>query len=220
MYCGDWRDVLPSLNTDLVDAIVSDPPYGMKWDADSPRFTGGKGSHHKVSPSIVGDDQPFDPSPWLGFPKVVLWGSNHYAQRLPVGTTLVWVKKSEAKFGKFLSDAEIAWSKGGHGVYVFQSIWDGCAREGGENGEHYHPTQKPVRLMEWCIKRLGLAEGDIVLDPYAGSGTTGVACLRAGLQACLIEIHEPYAEQAAKRLERAARDLRNSLSFAEPACTP
>ena len=65
-------------------------------------------------PRIVGDDAPFDASVWAdAADRCVLWGSNHFAGTLPVGTTLVWVKKAAHLFGTFLSDAEVAWQRGG-----------------------------------------------------------------------------------------------------------
>ena len=95
LYLGDCMEVLPTLPK--VDACITDPPYGMDWDTDSTRFTGGKhkrGDGREDWGAIRGDADPFDPTPWLNFPRVVLFGANHFASRLPVGTTLVWIKKS------------------------------------------------------------------------------------------------------------------------------
>src|SRR6185437_2625050 len=136
---GDCRDVLPTLSG--MDAVVTDPPYGMKWDG---RVTAGRGGHSpgmkstNFGTTIIGDDVPFDPAPWLSYDHVILWGANHYGSRLPVGTTLVWLKRMDGGFGSFLSDAEIAFKKGGHGVY--------CRRDTtlmGETMYRDHPTQKP-----------------------------------------------------------------------------
>ncbi len=196
IYHGDCRDVLPTLSS--IDAVISDPPYGMKNNCDYTRFTTGPNCHGEAASRryapVVGDDRPFDPSPWLAFPRVVLWGANHFWQRLPVGTTLVWVKRFDGGFGSFLSDAEIAWMKGGHGVYLHRDT-----SLMGETRSRRHPTEKPVGLMRWCIEKAG---GDgLVLDPYMGSGTTLVAALSLGRRAIGIEIEERYCEIAAKRLE-------------------
>ena len=98
LYLGDCLELLPLLPAGCVDAVVTDPPYGMRENTDRSRFSGGSeasrlkrgidGGHDWKSP-IIGDDKPFDPSPYLKFPRVVLWGSNHFSQRLPVGTILV-----------------------------------------------------------------------------------------------------------------------------------
>ena len=202
---GDCTEVLPLI--DRVDAVVTDPPYGMAWDTDSTRFTGGahlRGTGRSDWGSIANDSAPFDPVPWLAFPRVVLFGSNHYAQRLPVGTTLVWIKKADHLFGTFLSDAELAWMKGGHGTYCYRKQFPPPSRMA-ENGgvEVAHPTQKPVALMAWCIEKTKAPADGAILDPYMGSGTTGVACIQTGRQFIGIEIEPKYFDIAVKRIQRA-----------------
>lgn len=195
IFHGDCREILPHLPK--VDAVVSDPPYGMSWDGRVTRGKNGTGSvgptrHYGVT--IAGDDAPFDPSPFLGFPEVLLWGFNHYPERLSRGTVLVWLKRYDDGFGSFLSDAEVAWLNTGHGVY--------CRRDvsmQGESGTRIHPTQKPVGVMQWC---LGFIEGGVILDPFMGSGTTLVAAKRLGRQAIGIEIEEKYCEVAVERLRQ------------------
>lgn len=201
LYCGDCLKILPELEAGSVDAVVTDPPYGMKNDCEYTRFTtglNGRGpSTTRNYPQVIGDDSPFDPSPWLDFPRVVLWGANHFAQRLPVGTTLVWVKRLDGAFGSFLSDAEIAWCKGGCGVY--------CRRDLSNNSNpqlRKHPTQKPVGLMAWCLDRAKVPTDALVLDPYMGSGTTVIACIRTGRRCIGIEIDPRYFEIAVERVER------------------
>ncbi len=201
LFHGDCLDVLPTLEAGSIDAVVTDPPYGMNNDVDSSRFTGGSeplrrgqgGGRFKTA--IIGDCIPFDPSRWLCFPKVILWGANHYAQRLPAGTTLVWLKRYDKAFGTFLSDAEIAWSKGGCGVYVFRDL----SMKSNERGR-LHPNQKPLPLMVWCINRASIP-GATILDPYMGSGTTGVACVRTGRKFIGVEIDEKYFDIAVKRIQ-------------------
>ena len=121
-----------------------------------------------------------------------MFGCNHYASRLPFGTTLVWLKRHDGAFGTFLSDAELAWRKGGHGVYVYRSLR--------APGPTEHPTQKPVDLMRWCIEKAGGT--GTVLDPFAGSGSTLVAAKSLNRRAIGIEIEERYCEVAANRLHQ------------------
>lgn len=208
LYLADCMDVLPTLSG--VQAVVSDPPYGMAWNTDSTRFSGGqrvsnrkRGAGRSDWGAIQSDDEDFDPSPWLSFPKVVLWGANHYAGRLPKGTTLVWLKKADHLFGSFLSDAEIAWQKGGHGVYVFRKQFPPPSRAAEWDGQRpAHPTQKPVSLMAWCLQRVK-ASGP-VLDPFMGSGSTGVACVQLGLGFVGIERDPRYFDIACERISQAA----------------
>lgn len=207
LILGDCLEVMKILDAGSVDAIVSDPPYGMAWDTNCGRFSGGSAHHRAASPGrswgnpVEGDAKPFDPSPWLGFRKVILWGANHYAARLPVGTTLVWVKRHDAAFGSFLSDAEVAWMKGGHGVYLHKDL-----SMNANAAARVHPCQKPVGLMRWCLSRLKLKPGATVLDPYMGSGTTGIACVQMGLDFVGIERDPTYHAIAEKRIRQAQQD--------------
>jgi len=111
LYLGDCRDILPTLKG--VDAVVTDPPYGVNNNCDYTRFTLSSKSmtkHPNLTkyPPIEADNKPFDPSLILRFPQVITWGGNHYADKLPRGTWLVWIKKHESNLGSFLSDGEIA----------------------------------------------------------------------------------------------------------------
>jgi site-specific DNA-methyltransferase (adenine-specific) len=210
LYHGDCLAILPTLPE--VDAVITDPPYGMGWKAINPGATqhvnsggrrrGGASSRHEGL-TVVGDDKPFDPSPLLTFPKVIMWGANHYGARLPVGTTLVWIKRMDDGFGSFLSDAELAFMKGGHGVYCFRDL-TGKAED--RMGQREHPTQKPVRLMRWCVEQAGNPAR--VLDPYMGSGTTGVACAQLGRKFVGVEIEKKYFDMACERIDNAYRQQR------------
>ena len=139
-----------------------------------------------------------------------MWGYNHFAQRLPVGTTLVWLKRLDGAFGSFLSDAELAWMKGGRGIY--------CRRDFSMMAEakyRVHPSQKPVELMKWCLLKLGEPWTiGTVLDPYCGSGSTLIAAKDLGLRAIGIEIEEKYCEIAANRLRHVVFSF--DFQFVEP----
>jgi site-specific DNA-methyltransferase (adenine-specific) len=201
LVLGDCLEVMPTLPADSINAVVTDPPYGMDWDTDTTRFSGGNRGHRRPGEGrddwgpIRGDARPFDPSPWLRFPKVIFWGSNHFASRLPVGTTLVWIKRHDHAFGSFLSDAEIGWMRGGYGAYLHKDLsMNGLARN------RLHPNQKPLGLMRWCLEKLKLKPGATVLDPYMGSGTTALACLDLGLNFVGIESEPAYFAVAERRI--------------------
>lgn len=202
-YClllGDCLDVLPTLQA---GSVVSDPPYGVNNNCDYTRFTGGLAPNHHHHHGIYGDDTPFDPSPWLAFPEAILWGYQHFAKSVPVGTILVWNKKATNQLGTFLSDCELAWMKGGVGVYLFSHIWHGFDRQT-ERGEGVlHPSQKPVALMAWCIEK---TKGETIIDPYMGSGPTGVACMKLGRRFIGVERDPAYFAIAAQRIAQAAEE--------------
>jgi len=205
LILGDCREVV--LTKDA--AIVSDPPYGMNWNTDSTRFSGGqrvgRNEGRNDWGAIANDAEPFDPSLWLSFDEVIVWGANHYAARLPVGTTLVWLKRYGDQYGMFLSDAEVGWQKGGCGVYCLHAP-DSIGRRQKEftgspfGGKTAHPTQKPVALMTWCIERV---KADLIVDPYMGSGTTLVAAAKMGRRSIGIEIDPKHFETACRRVEAA-----------------
>lgn len=201
LYNEDCRSILPTLHG--IGAVVSDPPYGMKWNTDSTRYSGGNKGHRRKGVggrsdwgAVTADDLPFDPAPWLTFKQVILWGANHYADRVPVGTTLVWIKRFDTAFESFLSDAEVAWMKGGHGVYCRRDLSMNHATNANERD---HPTQKPVGIMQWCVEK---TKG-VVLDPFMGSGTTGVACVKLGRPFIGIEIEKRWFDAACRRIEQA-----------------
>ena len=196
LYCGDCRDVLPTLSG--IDAVVTDPPYGI----GHVKGHGGRGKHDRrnIEP-ITGDDAPFDPALWLTFKQAILWGADHYAQRLPEGRWLIWDKLDGWPSFDSFSDVEVAWCKGRGAARIYRHLWKGICQASGKDEGRMHPSQKPIPLMEWC---LGFTEGTI-LDPFMGSGTTGVACARLGRRFIGIEIEPRYFDIACHRIEEAQR---------------
>ena len=193
IYHGDCREFLSELPP--IDAVISDPPYGIHFDTDYTKFTSGLDVKRRIHKPVYGDDQPFDPSPWLRFRSVVLWGANIYSSRLPRGSWLVWDKRF-SNGSAFLADAEAAWMNSGYGIHLLSVTQQGFIRP--EPIEH--PTQKPVAVMRWCIEKA--RPKGIILDPYMGSGTTLVAAKNLGHTAIGIEIEEEYCEIAARRLSQ------------------
>ena len=224
LYLGDCREILPTLGK--VDAVITDPPYGIQWKAVtgapcSIRVAGG--SYGKDWGNIAGDDNPFDPKPWLGFPSVILWGANYYSSRLPdSGGWLVWdkLRYGTQAIGFSKSAAELAWTNIANIVRVKSIFWDGYRREV-EIHQHYHPTQKPVALMSWCIDLAGTAQ--TILDPFMGSGSTGVAAMQMGRAFIGIELDPRYFDIACRRIEDAQRqddmfvtELKNNIIKQSP----
>lgn len=198
LYCGDCLEVLPTLGE--VDAIISDPPYGIGFQ----KGAGGRGIHpnrvRNLDP-IHGDDAPFDPS-HLVAPKVLLFGANHYYRRLPDGGTFhAWDKSRGVGPADSFSDAEFFWTSWRCKSEVFRYLWKGVLQDGEKGAPKYHVSQKPVALMEFCIRLCG--DVQIVLDPYMGSGSTGVACAKLGRRFIGIEIDEGYFDIACRRIEQA-----------------
>jgi site-specific DNA-methyltransferase (adenine-specific) len=203
---GDCLAVLPTLEAGSVDAIVTDPPYGVNQDSDNTRFPSLRGGN-KTYGQIEGDDHPFNPTPFLNFPRVAIFGANCFSDRLPLGSWLIWCKRRDSMFGKFLADAEAIWINRGFGLYVLQHEWHGALKESERGKSRYHPHQKPVAVMQWVIERLGVPAGATVLDPYMGSGSTGIACIKSGRSFIGIEKDPRYFAIAARRLKAAETPL-------------
>ncbi len=208
LYRGDYLDILPAIEAGSIDAVVTDPPYGIGYvkgkGGSQGAYRGRPASESRGTKIIKGDQKPFDPSPLLRFPNVLMWGANHYAQKIPSerGRWLAWNKLEHVETFDSFSDVEFAWHSIGRASRICNYMWKGglaCRKKGEENGARVHPTQKPVGLMMWCIEQVG--DASLILDPFMGSGTTGVACLRTNRKFIGIEIDEKYFEIAVKRIE-------------------
>ena len=200
VYHARCEDVLPSIDPATVGLLLTDPPYGMSHDTDYTRFTKGANAFRSSHPPVAGDTEPFNPSPLLAFRTVVAFGANHFSDSLPAGSWLVWDKRSPGGGKNVMSDAEVAWCSKGRGVYIYAHAWDGFNRAS-ERGTSYHPTQKPVSLMRWIVERY-TEPGDLVLDPYMGSGPIAQACHELGRRYIGVELVEDYCAIAVKRLSQ------------------
>ena len=205
LYCGDCLEILPTLPK--VDALITDPPYGIGFQKGA-CGRGVQEGRRVVKDRVIGDDVPFDPSPLLGFDNVLTWGADHYAERLPHGRWLAWDKLAGMDSWDSFSDVEFAWHSKRGAARIFNMKWKGiaCAKVGENKGTRYHATQKPIALMRWCIEQAG--DPELVLDPYMGSGTTGVACMNLGRKFIGIEIEPKYFDIACERIENAQRQER------------
>ena len=200
LYLGDCRDILPTLPR--VDAVVTDPPYGLGEAAGKSKSRKGLG------PSVDygnddWDDEPIDDSTiaeMLGKARFsVVFGGNYY-KLPPTSCWLVWDKENGSND---FADCELAWTNLPKAVRRIRFMWNGMLRAGGEErGDH--PTQKPIGVMRWCISHLP-APADTILDPFMGSGTTGVAAVQMGRSFIGIEREPKYFDIACKRIEDAQR---------------
>jgi site-specific DNA-methyltransferase (adenine-specific) len=189
LYLGDCREILPGLPR--VECVVTDPPYGIGIT---------RSNRLSISRGLRGndwDDKPADISwlPPLGVPSIV-WGGNYFglpATRAP----LVWDKNNA---GRDFADFEMAWTN--LDMVARRMILRPMNMDGGKE----HPTQKPVAVMEWCLSFL--PDALQILDPFMGSGTTGVACANLGRKFIGIEIEPRYFEIACRRIEQAQRQGR------------
>lgn len=217
LHHGDCLEFMRGMADNSVDAVVTDPPYGIDWNTDYTRFPNAfQACVNKAHKPVESDAKPFDPLPFLEFaPVVVMFGANHFSNKLPAGTLLVWVKRRDSMLGKWLADAEVAWMNKGAGVYILQHEWHGALKASEHNTKRHHPTQKPVEVMKWLIDKAKVPAGATVFDPFMGSGTTGVACVQTGRNFIGCEISEDYFKIAKRRIAEA--QAQHQIPFA-PMC--
>jgi site-specific DNA-methyltransferase (adenine-specific)/modification methylase len=200
LYCGDCVDILPAL--EKVDAVVTDPPYGI-GEARKNNASRGKLAVAKDYGVSDWDDKPiskdvidlmFNVSDWQ-----IIFGGNYF-ELPPTKCWLVWDKENGATD---FADAELAWTNLNKAVRLKRYMWNGMLRANKEpRGDH--PTQKPIGIMEWCISHLP-DTSQRILDPFMGSGTTGVACMNLQKQFIGIERERKYFDISCKRIEDAQK---------------
>jgi DNA modification methylase len=210
LYCADCREVLPLLPK--VDAVVTDPPYGIGEAAgkNASRSKPMKGHELKMPGKTIiardygvddWDDQPISPETVTRILDAAKWkvifGGNYY-DLPPTSCWLVWDKlNGDSDF----ADCELAWTNLPKAVRRIRFMWNGMLRRERDIARE-HPTQKPVDVMKWCIEHLP-EPNQTILDPFMGSGTTGVACVKLGRKFIGIEIEPKYFEIACRRIEAA-----------------
>jgi site-specific DNA-methyltransferase (adenine-specific)/modification methylase len=196
LVCGDNRDAaVLSLALDTqMHAVVTDPPYGI----DASSMTMGSGESAKPRRSRLSAVDPWDgaapPVRWLLdiAPFVCVWGGNYF-QDLPVSDDwLVWHKKND---GLTFAEAELAWTNSGRRIRLLQHHWSGEKK--------VHITQKPLPVMVWSVS-FAPPHG-VVFDPFAGSGTTLIACAQTSRVARLIELDPRYCDVIRRRWTKYAR---------------
>jgi len=187
IYHGDCREIVPTLGR--FDLLLTDPPYGIRADRDRNSQQWGWRDYGSSGWDNARPDDATIAAMISAAQQSIVWGGNYF--RLPSSMGwLVW-DKGQREFS--LADGELAWTSEARAVRIFNYARGKATAEGRE-----HPTQKPLALMTWCIGLAGNVQ--TILDPFAGSGTTGRAAKDLGRKAVLIEIEERYCEIAARRM--------------------
>lgn len=193
LILGDCRDILPTLGK--VDAVVTDPPYGIGADAHA-----GPAASGWTQWTVSGWDSARPAAnifaAILACSKhQIIWGGNYFTDYLPPSMQwLIW-DKGQRDFS--LADFEMAWSSQNKAARIINFPRAKALQDGKE-----HPTQKPLEVMKWCLDMLP-ADVNTILDPFMGSGTTGVACVKLGKSFIGIEREPSYFDIACRRIEQA-----------------
>lgn len=207
LYLGDCMDILPALPK--VDAVITDPPYGIGADAHAGPENKGWAQwetsgwdREKPESSVI--------SAVVSAGRVVIvWGGNYFTDILP--PTMQWLVWDKGQRGFSLADCEFAWTSQQNAARVFDYPRALALQDGKQ-----HPTQKPLALMKWCVEQCK-NKPKTILDPFMGSGTTGVAAVQMGRKFIGIEREPKYFDIACKRIEDAQRQVD---MFVQPVSAP
>jgi DNA modification methylase len=207
---GNCIDAMKQIPAGSVDAVVTDPPYGLKY---------GYASYDDTDENLVALVAGFVPLARTIAARVMIFPGVHNLWKYPPADWVAsWSWRSTSHFGKFgysmwqpilLYGKDVKGFGSVNGVLKSDTAHFPDGNGIGFLGEDRanHPCPKPERVMRWCVKRFTLEPDEIVLDPFTGSGSTGVACMQMGRRFIGVEIDEGYADIARRRIAEAANHL-------------
>lgn len=208
LYLGDAREIIPGLGT-CPDGVLTDPPFGIDYNsghATDELWAGGRRIANDKDTSAR--DEVLGECDLLGFPPMLVFGSRKRPEPVDTKMVLIWDKGPALGMG----DLSLPWKPTTEEIYVLNSGWVGRRDKGAviyhppvqsmaKNGRQ-HPNQKPVGLLRILLQSF---PGGTILDPFMGSGSTGVACVEEYRPFVGIEIDPTYFDIACKRIEDAQR---------------
>ena len=205
LYLGDCLEILPTL--EKVDAVITDPPYGIgeaRKDYKSRNKIAGSPDYERSE----WDDVAANPAALELMRKIsttqVIFGGNYF-QLPPAKCWLIWDKVNG---DNDFADCEMAWTNINGAVRLIRHQWAGMLRDSERDVRRVHPTQKPTAVMEWAINKAKIPPAATILDPFMGSGTTGVACMNLSRKFIGIEIEPKYFDIACERISQAQKQIR------------
>ena len=199
IYCGDCLELMKQIPDKSIDLVLTDPPYGifkpMGKDGAMGNFSGmgQDASEWDKAPS----QEVFDEIKRIA-KNYVIWGGNYFADKIGYcKEPWIWDKKTG---DNFFADGELAFTSYDGTLRIFRHQWCGAFKDSERGLKALHPTQKPIALMEWCMRNT--EKGQTILDPFMGVGTTAVACEKMKRNFIGIEISERYCQIARERLRQ------------------
>lgn len=214
LLCGDATspDDLARVTEGLgtVGIVYTDPPYGISAVPKDGGVSRGKLATAAKYMQVAGDETTETVTDafrllMAEFPQAmhVWWGGNHYAASAGLPDSSCWLVWDKDNHGNDFADAELAWTNHHGAVRMLTHMWNGMLRAS-ERGKRVHPTQKPCALAEWAFSVIDpKAERTVVLDAFAGSGSTLIAAHQTGRTAALLEMEPAYCDVIAARWEQA-----------------
>jgi site-specific DNA-methyltransferase (adenine-specific) len=202
---ADCMDILKQLPDKCIDLVLTDPPYGI--GAGSKKFINGTSKTNKIyykenDWDILPQKEVFDEIFRISKNQII-FGGNYFLEYLKnTRGFLVWDKTIH---GNSYADCEFIWTSFDQVARIkYMNICE--ADKDGRN----HPTQKPIKLIQWCIKYAEkyLNEKSIILDCFSGSGTTAIACHNLKRRFICIEKDKDYWKASVERLKNAQAQLK------------
>lgn len=227
---ADCVEIMSQLPAKYVDLVLTDPPYGIGECRGQHKSRNANRVDRRNGRPIIINHPGYEISEWdLRPPPIqvwvllqsisqnqIVWGGNYVAEHL--GNSPCWIVWDKVNGNSDFADCELAWTSFKSAVRLVAFMWSGFCQgksiaEGRTNqGDkslcepRVHPTQKPVALFKWCLEKYS-KPGDLVLDPFAGSGTTALACHALGRRFICIEREKSYVDIARNRLKEAQAQL-------------
>jgi DNA modification methylase len=219
LLCGDSTDravIERLMSGEKADMVFTDPPYGMRLDTNyssmknnlkitqEKKLIGGKKYH-----PVIGDDKDYNPFHIFemsgNIKEVFLWGADYYSEKIVNkndGSWIVWDKRLDDSADKMYGSCfELCWSKQKHKRDIVRIKWAGIfGIEQEFDHKRYHPTQKPIGLVEWFLNRYS-EDNQSILDLFGGSGSTLIACEKTNRQCRMVELSPEYCDVIIARWE-------------------
>ena len=211
IYHDDCMNILKQLPDKSIDLVLTDPPYGIDYGGQlAKNFTtqkkgevNPKNGYRNYGVNEWDKERPSQEifNELLRISKnQIIWGGNYFADLLPA--TQGWLVWNKMQRDFTLADGELAWTSFDKALRIFDYSRGAALQDG-----KIHPTQKPLKLFEWCLN-LRSNENDLILDCFSGSGTTAIACSELKRRFICIEKDKQYFEASVKRLENYNRQLK------------
>lgn len=212
LYNMDCMEYMATLPDKYFDLAIVDPPYGIGENGDK-NSSRGKLAVAQNYKSFAGNDD--EPPPIEYFKELIrvsknqiMWGANHYADRLPNPKSSCWVVWDKVTGDNDFADCELAWTSFDTAVRKFSFQWLGMLQGDMKNKEvRIHPTQKPVKLYEWLLSKYA-KEGHKILDTHGGSLSNVIACLNLGYEIVCTELDEHYFSEGVARVRKSQQQQR------------
>ena len=208
LMCGDSTsadDVGRLMGGERADLCITDPPYGINIVNDKGKVGAGNLAKNRKYPKVIADDSTDTAEKAYQIlkdksKKMIIWGGNYFTRFLDFSDGwIIWDKRGDMPSNNF-ADGEMAWCSFHTPVRIYRQIWNGMIREGKEERERVHPTQKPVHMISSIIEDFS-NQDDLVADVFGGSGTTLIACEEMERQCRMMEFDPIYCQVIINRWE-------------------